>query len=286
MFAGRRTRFLKYIEGRSGWAKKRRQNLLRQAEDAETRKKANRHPGNDDSRDWRAEIPPQDEYARAEHILTENLRSYVDDWLVSGRTPDGCEEPRKRSLLRKNDDGTATWTRAGNVVKLYLSDHPIPAGMMDDGKGIGVAFAEDLRPILGHENPVQSADHAAARLFVHFMDSEDRWQLAKCYLCRRYFYPERKLRPRYSLGAYCVDCRRTASKDKTGLSRKQWTEEVLKLAAEAWPKWKAAYGPRQRWVAMQVNGKLSAKAKRITGRWITQNDEKIKARAEAGPKDL
>lgn len=272
MFVGNRTQFLQYLEGNAGWAMERRKNLLAQMEAAEERQRRDRL-----NRRWDVKIAPQEEYERAERILTETLRSYVDDWLDSGRAPNGQERPLTRTLHPKGTDGSLTYTGAYWAVRRYLADNPMTASVFEGDK-IGAAFAPDLVPVLGHDDPELQARMEAVRLFVHFMDSDSRWQLAKCYVCHTYFYPNRK-RELYQQGAYCINCRGKVSMRKTNSSRDEWRKRILSLAAEFWPRWREKDGPRYRWIAMQVNGKLSPGEKRITQRWITENDEKIEDKA-------
>jgi hypothetical protein len=254
--SGGQARFLDYLKGTSGWAKRRRKFMLAQAE--HYRPSAGLAP--DPNLNYTVEIASLETYERAGHVMTETLRSFVDEWLDSGRTTDGQEEPQKRTLSLS----------ACLAVNGYLQRHP-PQFFVFEGNKIGAVFAEEKPPRTGPDNPIAEAKEEATRLFVHFMDSDARRLIAKCHYCKEHFYPKR-IQDLYKRGAYCEACRAKASMVN---SRREWTKKVLELAAESWPKWKASHGPRQRWVAMQVNGKLSAKDKRITGRWITENDEKI-----------
>lgn len=264
MFAGSNGRalFLDYLTGNSGWADKRRQDMLAQADHY----RRYGGLGLDPNLNYTVEIAPPEVYARAEQVLTDTLRSYVDEWLDSGRTPDGQEEPQERKLI----PGTSARLAADG----YLARHPIRSSM-SEGKGIGAVFAEEAPPRTGADDPIAQAKEEATRLLAHFMTCNARWQLAKCFVCQEYFYPERKLRDFYKRGAYCEACRPKVSMLDTKKSRQEWADKILKLAAEAWPKWKPAHGPRQHWIAMRVNEKLSPGDKRIKGTWVTRNDEKI-----------
>jgi hypothetical protein len=269
MFGGsseRRSEFLRYLMGTSGWAQKRRQHMLAQAEHYRA------YGVSGPVLQWTTEVASAEEYAAAEQALTNTLRSYVDEWLDSGKTPDGQggynEEPSKRALS----------IDAQQAVNEYLREHS-PQFFVFEGNKIGAVFAEEQTRQTGPDDPMTAAKKEADRLLVHFMDSDARWRLMRCYVCRsRYFFPER-MKDVYLRGAYCEHCRPTAS---TLNNRKGWTERMLGLAAAAWPKWKPSHGPRERWVAMQVNGKLKPGEKRISGsgRWVTEKRAEIKKRVQ------
>ena len=231
---------------------------------------------------WTTEITSPEAYQRAETILTESLRSFVDEWLDSAKKPDGqggySEEPGKRSLRCKHSDGYWFYTNAYHALTQYLRSHPISAFLLDDNR-IGGVFAPQTVPRTGPDDPTKQARDEAIRLFVRFMDSDFRWQLAKCYVCGTYFYPNRKIKGFYKRGIYCWKCRPEVSKRSTKASRGKWTNKVLGIAADYWLCWKESDGPRSAWITMQVNERLSPKDRRVNPWWITWNDEKIIARA-------
>jgi hypothetical protein len=264
------------LQGNSGWAKMRRQHMLAQADYY----RPSAGLALDPKPNWTLDIAPAEEYERAEQVLTEALHSFMNEWIDSGKNASGQEEPPKRSLVyRRNTDGALLHAAAFHAVSRYLQRHP-PQLSVFEGNEIGAVFAEETPQRTGPDDPTAEAREEAARLFVHFMDSDARWQIARCHFCKEYFYPKR-VQGLYQRGAFCEACR---TKNSVDHGRREWRKKVLELAAEAYPKWKAAYGPRQRWVAMQVNGKLKPGEKRISasGRWVTENDANIQAMAQAG----
>jgi len=260
-----RAQFLNYLRGDSGWARKRREFMLDQAEYYGPIAV----PAADPNLNYTLEVAPVETYERAEQVLTEVLRSLVSEWIDSGKNPDGQEEPLRRALSLGSCD----------AVNRYLQRHP-PQFFLFEGNKIGAVFAEEKPQSTGPDDPIAAAKEEAIRLLVHFMDSDARRQLAKCFVCHEYFYPARKIRDFYQRGAYCEACRPKVSMLDTEDSREQWRKKVMKLAVEAWPKWRPSYGPQALWVAMRVNEKLSPGDKRIKGAWVTRNDEEIIARVQ------
>jgi hypothetical protein len=259
------TLFLEYLRGRSGWGKKRREFMLAQADYY----RANGVPGPVLS--WTTEVASMEHYEYADRILTKTLCSYVDEWLESGRTPDGdggyFEEPKNRRLSPS----------AQAAVGSYLTQNP-PRFLVLEGNRIGAVVAEEKPQRTGPDNPITEAEKEADRLLVHFMESDARWNIARCSYCKKLFYPKR-IQELYKRGAECPGCR---SKGSMAGGRRDWTKKVLKHAAEAWPRWKPTYGPRPLWVARRVNSKLSPDEDRITGNWVTRHTKEIEGRAQAG----
>jgi hypothetical protein len=264
MFSGvaGQMQLLDFLQGRSGWGKRRRQHMLNQAEYY--------RPSvglvHDPNLEWTVEIAPAEDYARAERILTETLCAYVDAWLESARTPNGkrgyFEEPKKRVLSMA----------AQAAVNGYLADpEGRPRFFVVEGNKIGYVFAEEKPQRIGPDDPIREAKREADRLLVHFMDSDARWQLARCSHCAELFYPKR-IQEFYKRGAEHPECRSKASEADRYWD---WTQRVLALAAEAWPRWKPAYGPRELWVARDVNRKLPPDDEPIAGNWVTRHSKDI-----------
>jgi hypothetical protein len=65
-------------------------------------------------------------------------------------------------------------------------------------------------------------------------------------------------------------------------TRENRKKQLVELAAELWTKWKpiAQYGDRSKWVAERMNKKQRTLGTFITGKWVTQHQEEIKAEAE------
>jgi hypothetical protein len=131
------------------------------------------------------------------------------------------------------------------------------------------------------EHPEEYLEVVAAMLFMEFYQSECRFLLMRCRRCGVFVIPERKPRKRYEYGWYCEECRSAGTATARMLSvTKQHRQRWLRLAAEAWLRWRARYGERSVWIAEEVNKQLGRTEPRIRRNSVTHNAGIIARMAE------
>jgi len=82
-------------------------------------------------------------------------------------------------------------------------------------------------------------------------------------------------------GTFCEKCKNKGGARRTMDSRKRRTQEMVKLAADAWARWTLSrrYGKRSEWVATQVTAKLP-RGGTIKANWVTRHKTEIEAEVE------
>lgn len=195
------------------------------------------------------------------------LRGLVDAWIESGRGSNGVDCPRERAVRRNVQFVLLGYSKRNAVRWNYR-----------DGR---LRIYATLR---SHGNQEQDAFDAAALLFILLLDSPGRARLARCDDCGTYFLRRRtpKKDTPIKRGSFCPEHKGKGSAKRTEKSRESRKNELIKRAADLWLKWKPArrYGKRSVWVADMVNQDLPDGAEAITGKWVTQNQQKIEAEAE------
>jgi hypothetical protein len=134
--------------------------------------------------------------------VSEILREWVDEWLESGRTPEGVEQPAARQF------------KEGDKIRLVVFEYSKRNRISLLGTSDGLKLVFDCyeenngRPrFLG----VRNEDIAREKL-VFFLLSELRFKLAKCRKedCGKYFALKHWKRT-YKRGTFCSDCQRLRS---------------------------------------------------------------------------
>jgi hypothetical protein len=155
------------------------------------------------------------------------MRSYVDEWLDSGRAADGVETPWKRNL--HVTQGAREAISSFSAVKgNKFSFKPI-------SDGVQLEFEDWPLPALKY--PHNTPRGEANWLFTLFMMSDLRFTLAKCKKAACGCYFELKQRNRtYKRGTYCSNCRRVPSlesaKRRTGETRADAAQALYRLVAK------------------------------------------------------
>lgn len=118
----------------------------------------------------------------------------------------------------------------------------------------------------------QRVQEKMARLTAELKDLKRQLRTVKCAYCRQEFTSQRTLRGDWPCcGTY--SCRSRESVRRTEKMRQRQEQELLALAARHWPHWKESYGPRNYWLASQVNAHWSGR--HITKNWVTRHQEEI-----------
>lgn len=147
--------------------------------------------------------------------INAQLRMYIDEWLNTGRSKDGTEDPRLRDLTKAP---TACWAiRHANREAPRLEPAP---------NGLNLRFPTESRQASIASAFEQQVDRANTLLTLFFL-CEWRLRLAKCRRddCGCYF-ELRKSHCTYKKGTFCPECTRARSLESARFS----TAEVRKMA--------------------------------------------------------
>ena len=125
------------------------------------------------------------------------LRTYVDEWLKTGRHADSSETPLRRTLLKTD--------KAKRAPNLYLEKHPFNV-IFDPDLNISVS-APSQPPKSVTAGPemdlARTSTERADFLFVGMLASEWKHQLFRCRHCGEYKLLKRAPRRRYKHGMFC-----------------------------------------------------------------------------------
>jgi len=182
-------------------------------------------------------IPAEpDSYLQAERKMEELLRSYVDQWLDSGRL-DGAEQANRR-----NYHGAV---EAVNRASLCVMNTPVRVAFPEDGSGDpDVTFGSTRWHTSGKDDPLALAEAEAALMLAQFLMSDLRFQLAKCRYpkCGKYFSLENgKVRRLHRNGTFCSTAhnRAATAAEATRKRRDDADQRLLKKAAEFFRTWRS-----------------------------------------------
>lgn len=155
-------------------------------------------------------------------LMNGQLRLYVDEWLATGRTKEGVEDPRERDLTKAP---IACWAIRNFAMKERFELEPVRHGLR-------------LRlPGSWPSDPLQSANRLFALLFL----CDWRLKIAKCRRdgCGCYFELNHWNRV-YKRGTFCPECVRARSLDSaivhTAKARREAELELYRLAAQRFSK--------------------------------------------------
>ena len=131
-----------------------------------------------------------------EALVSAHLRTLVDEWLETGRDPDGTEWPSRRDLSR----ALTGW----NVTCEFLEQSQFSMRPASGSSGFILTIAQPdwKRPSAGDFFAAQKVE--SERLFVGILASDWQQRLCKCRYepCGRYFVGT-KLRQCYRHGTFC-----------------------------------------------------------------------------------
>jgi len=161
-------------------------------------------------------------------LTSAHLRTLVDDWLDTGRDPNGSERPSKRNLLKTH--------RGFDAVSEFIAQCPPSMNPTLDPSGFGLMLAvpDWSRPWAADFFKAQEV--TAKRLFVGIMASDWNQHLCKCRYgpCGRYFVGA-KLRHGYRYGTFCSgEHRGRRSAEALTKARRSQKKHYLVDAAAQW----------------------------------------------------
>jgi hypothetical protein len=215
------------------------------------------------------------------------LRAWVDEWLNSGRTPEGVEDARERSFNfaphnvgQAADDFTKRWK-----IRLAPSSQRIKLKVEPD-------------PLFRHSHE----DRATERLIL-FLLSDLRFKLAKCRIesCGQYFILNHWKRT-YKRGTLCATCQRLRSlqsaAQSTAEARHRAEEKLYELAAKRFGRrlqsndnWAQDAALNEQMIEY-LNSEIKANAelskvypKDITKKWLGWEKNQMSIEAAVGGKD-
>lgn|GEM_PF-3578233 len=227
-------------------------------------------------------LAPPGEYERATEELKNRLRSLVDEWIATGRSPDGREMPHHRSLdgcsLDAEPSPVAVFNRlmaeslqAGERGGLWF----LPKGpKMEPGF---IAFKSI--PSGGLDNPEAAAREYADRLFCALMLVDWNVSICKCARCGKYFEIACP-RSIYKRGTHCRSCSSHGSAQRRTREKRQETRnQLLNVSVAAIISWKnkGSRGSMKEWVVRAVKKETRSV---ITAKWVTRNLPNIEGLAK------
>lgn len=196
------------------------------------------------------------------------LRKLVDDWIASGKTPGG-ERP---------------WERVAppEILEEVKRHFPPQATVAADGR-------MELQLTVSPDHLLRLSVRRRARLFAGFhfaklISSSSRERLSRCDTCGAYFerqrMPKRGVVIRY--GVHCPKCKGSGSLIRVRAERDRRRRTLVELAAGLWSAWsqKQRRSGRSEWVAAQMNRRLPPGVEAVDRRWVTRNQEAIRAAVE------
>jgi hypothetical protein len=214
-----------------------------------------------------------DAIVRADKVFFEAFRGMVDQWIDSGIDENGIETPPSRYVCGLPHGYSESLF---DVLAGWLGRHMPKPMLMSDGT-IGIL---DQPPSQHGLEPEIYAREAAIYHLKELLDSPCPHRLARCRnpKCRIYFVRKRERKGSIKRGTYCGNCELIGAAERTRISRRQRKSQLLKAAAEAWPRWKKSnrHPIKAEWVAQQVNAVCGGA--RIHAKWVTQNKNAILGR--------
>jgi hypothetical protein len=227
-------------------------------------------------------------YRRATIAFRQRLRQQVDQWIDSGRTPDGMEIPKDRRAdvpqryrhLGEPFDGTL-------LEPFMLLESEIQGNLrLGLHGGVEQVFAPyDNVHACQHFSSIPERE--AARFFIWFFASDWRHRVVKCRKCGIYYLIKDPGRL-YKRGTYCRSHSAAKSAEViTAQKRQDKHRELIRLASSAYKR----LGSDQRGsdlrafkqtIASRVNKATPPSTRMISPKspigikWITRNFEEIK----------
>lgn len=206
----------------------------------------------------------------AEARFFTSLRELVDQWLDSSR--DG--------LHARPYDRTIIWSfpLSKEVYQFATSNSTT---VIDSTGQISQKLSVPLRQKASLGNQLHEQ---AIFAFLQLMNSPRRSRLFRCDGCRRYFVQRRDPRKEILRGIFCKKCKKTGRPGKVRMdaTNDNRTKELVRLAADYWPRWdpKKHRFTRSKWVAANMQDSLPEWRTSLSGNWVTRHAEEIEAEVE------
>jgi hypothetical protein len=217
------------------------------------------------------------------------LRGLVDQWLDSGKSPQGrwsVDEPYRRDICWHSSAYPEPLFR---TLSAFWKRNPPRIAVGMNGR---LSVALDPSVSLNPKKLILEARARAIYYFQQLLESPHRELLARCAGCGTYFVRARAPKKNTPIkhGTFCKACKGKGSVRRTLTRRDAMRDQIIELAAECLPKWKPQgkhpqakqYGEMPKWVAAKVNGNLPATVAPITGKWVTQNQDAIELVVKRG----
>jgi hypothetical protein len=212
-------------------------------------------------------------------LTSATLRTYVDEWVDTGRFPDGSESPQKRNLFSARDTYHAVYT--------CLKQNPVPCELVLYPRHVEVSLVQRTWDAVA-TNFFDAQLVEATRIFLGILISEWRFRLCKCRYgpCGRYFLHP-KPRALYRHGTFCTPdhLRRAAALDSVRKSRRRAADALSSEAARKLREWGCASswandakvkGRLATHLCMFiVKKKLHAYRQEVKLNWITRHQDAI-----------
>ena len=224
--------------------------------------------------------------AMGEALVSAHLRTLVDEWLETGRDPDGSERPSRRDL--------SSALRGWNVTSEFLEQSHFSMRPESGSSGFILTIAQPdwRRPSANSFFAAQKGE--SARLFVGILASEWQQRLCKCRYepCGRYFEGN-KLRQCYRHGTFCSSAHLgRASADalteaRRSKARRYLIEEagkwLFKRGIATWQDDRSLKESLAEFLSKQIRQKPILRAGRepVKINWVTRNRVAIRQRYEA-----
>jgi hypothetical protein len=168
-------------------------------------------------------------------LISAHLRRFLDEWLDTGRRPDGSEGPRDRVISIAQDGCLA--------IHKYLEDNPMTFTPILGPHGFSLEVAQPRWDVRGARDFFTVQIQDALRLFVGVLASDWKDCLCKCRYsaCGRYFIHP-KPRSSYKHGTFCRPdhASHAAAKESVRLSRNRAKQKLIEAAARELVKRKIA----------------------------------------------
>jgi len=222
---------------------------------------------------WRPPGPVA--YQKARESFRALLRTYVDEWIETGRKSNGMERPADRGL----GDGVIPKAPVAMAAVARFTRN-LPVLFRPEG-GLQIFFA----PYNGNGALSELAEREAARFFAWFFVSDWRNTVVKCRKpdCGRYF-AIKNIQHLYKRGTFCRNHSSAKSAWTITAEKRQKKRELLLRLATAAVKRHQKQGSRERrerplkyYVTDYVNDRTPPAMKSvaptwpITAKWVTRN---------------
>jgi hypothetical protein len=225
------------------------------------------------------------------------LRELANQWLDSGKQ--SVEEPWSRTADWRSDKYPKTIIE---TLSEFRDRNPPIVLPNKDGQfdivPMGPIRHSSWATMLSQSiDPLQHARDLAIAQFVLLLRSSCPQRLFRCDECGKFFVLDREPRKVIKQGTYCPksECRKRASAKRMKSTSDRRHSIFEGIAADVWDKWTPNCGPREVWIAKQVNlrtakmnvtsGKKSARKspyKSITRRWVTEHMQRIEVEVGKG----
>lgn len=220
---------------------------------------------------------------RGDRAFIKALRALVNQWIDSGKDPNGVEEPLTRDVNKIPPGYTQPLFE---VLLAWLNRNTPKPALMRSGKVAivmqsPIVWELDENGRVKYLEPERYAEECAVFHLKELLDLSGAHRVAHCNNpeCGRYYLRGRLFKKPIKRGTYCGRCEGAGSVERTRASREARRRKLVNLAGDFWDSWKPTHrhGRKPDWVAKQMN-KRSGSA--ITGRWVSRNLRAIETEVE------